>query len=75
MLPRYSPLKARGSASEFVGLQCCGTFVGVAALLESFYKPELDAAQGRRLQADRPIIADGVKIPSPGITDNWDFLA
>jgi hypothetical protein len=33
---------------------CCGTIVGVAAALERFYKPELDAAHNPRLQANRP---------------------
>jgi hypothetical protein len=28
----------------------CGTIVGVAVLLERFYKPELDAAHNPRLQ-------------------------
>jgi hypothetical protein len=39
--------------------QRCGTFVGVAVLLERFYKPELDAAHDRRPQANRPILVDG----------------
>jgi hypothetical protein len=38
---------------------CCGTIVGVAALQESFYKPELDAAHNPRLQAFRPSLPDG----------------
>jgi len=29
-----------GSAAYFVGAQCCGSIVSVAALLERFYKPE-----------------------------------
>ncbi|HWV97796.1 MAG TPA: hypothetical protein VN130_11690 [Xanthobacteraceae bacterium] len=46
--------------------------VGVAALLETFYKPGLDAAHNARLQANRPIL-DGALIPSPGVrNENWD---
>jgi hypothetical protein len=33
---------------------CCGTIVGVAAPLERFYKPELDAAHNPQLQAIMP---------------------
>jgi hypothetical protein len=29
---------------------CCGTIVGVAVVLERFYKPELDAAHDPPLQ-------------------------
>jgi len=32
-------------------VQCCSTIVGVAVLLERFYKPELDAAHNPQLQA------------------------
>jgi hypothetical protein len=39
-----------------------------------FYKPELDAAHNPRLQAIRPSFADGVWIPLPGATNNWDRL-
>jgi len=53
---------------------CCGTIVGVAVPLERFYKPELDAAHNPQLQAIRPSLADGVLIPLPGITMNWDCL-
>jgi hypothetical protein len=40
--------------------------VGVAMPLESFYKPELDAAHNRGLQTARPILARGIKIPEFG---------
>jgi hypothetical protein len=36
---------------------------GVAVALESFYKPELDAARNRRLQADRPSVLTVQKYP------------
>jgi hypothetical protein len=36
------------------GEDCCDTIVGVAAALERFYKPELDAAHNPRPQANRP---------------------
>jgi hypothetical protein len=42
--------------------------------MERFYKPELDAAHNPQLQAITHSLADGVIIPLPGITDNWDFL-
>jgi hypothetical protein len=42
---------------------CCELFVGVAAQLERFYKPELDAAADRRLQDIIPQPAGGVLIP------------
>src|SRR4051812_27610703 len=51
----------------------CSTMVAVAGALEKFFKPELYAAHDWQLQANRPICADGVQIPSPGITINWDF--
>jgi hypothetical protein len=50
------------------------TMVGVAGPRESFYKPELDAAHHLPPQAIRPTLADGVLIPSPGITINQDSL-
>jgi hypothetical protein len=36
---------------------CCETIVAVAAPLERFYKPELDAAHNRRLQANQAVFA------------------
>jgi hypothetical protein len=47
---------------------------GVAVLFERFYKPELDAAHNRRLQANRLTVMMVLKYPLSGITDNWDFL-
>jgi hypothetical protein len=48
--------------------------VSVAAMLESFYKPELDAAHNRPLQAIWPAPLTVFKYPLQGITDNWEFL-
>jgi hypothetical protein len=48
--------------------------LGVAVLFERFYKPELDAAHNRRLQANRLTVTMVFKYPLSGITDNWDFL-
>jgi hypothetical protein len=47
--------------------------VGVAVLFERFYKPELDAAHNRRLQANRPTVLMVLKYPLSGMNDNWDF--
>jgi hypothetical protein len=47
--------------------------VAVAGPLESFYKPELDAAHNGRLEVIEPIALTKVQIPSPGITINRDF--
>jgi hypothetical protein len=47
--------------------------LGVAVFFERFYKPELDAAHNRRLQADRLTGLTVFKYPLVGITDNWDF--
>src|SRR4029077_12565587 len=49
---------------------CCKTLTGVAAKLERFYKPELQAAHNLQLQADRPSLSAGAIIPLPGINDN-----
>jgi hypothetical protein len=40
--------------------------VGVAVSLESFYKPELDAAHNRRLQANRPFALTVPRYPLRG---------
>jgi len=48
--------------------------LGVAVLFERFYKPELDAAHNRRLQANRLTVLTVLKYPLRGVTDNWDFL-
>jgi len=62
-LSPYSPSETSGTASEFMGVACCSMLPGVAVLLESFYKPELDAAHNPRLQADKPSLSGGVLIP------------
>jgi hypothetical protein len=52
-----------------------GRLLGVANCLESFYKPELEAAHNHPLHAIRPAPPLTVlKYPDLGITDNWDFL-
>jgi hypothetical protein len=77
MLPFHSPLETTATESEFVD---SAMIVGVAVLVERFYKPELDAAHNPPLQAIgqassyRSSLFTGVMIPSPGITDNWDCL-
>jgi len=43
-------------------------------LFERFYKPELDAAHNRRLQANRLTVLTVLKYPLSGMNDNWDFL-
>jgi hypothetical protein len=48
--------------------------LGVAVLFERFYKPELDAARNRRLQANRPTALTVIRYPLSGMNDNWDFL-
>jgi hypothetical protein len=48
MLPFHSPLETTATESEFVG---SAMIVGVAVLVERFYKPELDAAHNPPLQA------------------------
>jgi hypothetical protein len=41
----------------------CGLLVAVAAQLESFYKPDLDAAHNRPLQAIRRFALTVLKYP------------
>jgi hypothetical protein len=48
--------------------------VAVAAQLESFYKPELDAAHNRPLQAIRRLALTVLEYPLR-VTINWDFHA
>src|SRR5207244_2377399 len=49
------------------GSHRCEAIVGVAAPIESFYKPELDAAHNRRLQANWAALARVFRYLLPGI--------